>query len=233
VEKEYPEIINTEGAVFAGQSRIYARDIYMREINSPYSYNLWSFDMAPDRHGPKEESDLWVDAGRLWCCVTKVEHLKVFLEMVKQPPVIESDESHALNMSTWEMGQEPVTGKEYAEFVRENAPVWREAWRKVIGENAVIRTDSRWDGMVRHLGYESVSVQSYVRETLSRAISTDRELIKISQERLREVEIIRMRNSNPFPHSPQSGQANREESVSVFAAIRNLCCRDSSGQRQG
>ena len=30
-------------------SRIYSRDIYMRDIKSPYSYNLWSFDLAPDR----------------------------------------------------------------------------------------------------------------------------------------------------------------------------------------
>ncbi len=173
-----------------GHSRIYARDIYMRDIDSPYSYNLWSFDMAPDRHGPKNESDLWVDAGRLWCCTTRVEHLQVLLEMVKQPPIIESEESHSLNMSAWEMGIEPVTGKEYAGFVKDNASVWREAWRNVMGDNTVLRTDARWDGMVKHLGYESVSVHPYVRETLSRAITTDKALINASQERLREVEVI-------------------------------------------
>jgi len=189
-EKDFPEMVQAVGATFAGQSRIYARDIYMREINSPYSYNLWSFDMAPDRHGPKNEPDLWVDVGRLWSCVTKVEHLQVFLQMVKQPPVIETEESHNVNMGSWDMGREPVTGKDYADFVRENASVWREAWIKVMGENAVIRTDARWDGMVKHLGYESVTVQSYVRDTLARAINTDRDLIKTSQERLREVEVI-------------------------------------------
>jgi len=189
-EKDFPEMVQAVGATFTGQSRLYARDIYMREINSPYSYNLWSFDMAPDRHGPKNEPDLWVDVGRLWSCVTKVEHLQVFLKMVRQPPVIETEESHNANMGSWDMGREPVTGKDYADFVRENAAVWREAWRKAIGENAVIRTDARWDGMVKHLGYESVSLQSYVRDTLARAINTDRELIKASQERLREVEVI-------------------------------------------
>ncbi|MBN2238133.1 MAG: hypothetical protein JW712_00015, partial [Dehalococcoidales bacterium] len=129
-----------------GQSRIYARDIYMRDFNSPYSYNLWSFDMAPDRHGPKNEADLWVDVGRLWCCVTRVEHIRKFLEMVKQPPVIESEESHNINMSSWEMGFDPITRKEYAEFLKDNASVWRQGWREVMGENAVIRTESRWDG---------------------------------------------------------------------------------------
>ncbi|MBU1653711.1 MAG: hypothetical protein KJ558_02580, partial [Gammaproteobacteria bacterium] len=112
-------------------------------------------------------------------------HLRVFLQMVKQPPIVETEESHNVNMGSWDMGREPVTGKDYADFVRENASVWREAWIKVMGENAVIRTDARWDGMVKHLGYESVSVQSYVRDTLARAINTDRDLIKTSQDRLK------------------------------------------------
>jgi hypothetical protein len=37
---------------YTATPRIYARDIFMRDINSPYSYNLWGFAMAPDRHGP-------------------------------------------------------------------------------------------------------------------------------------------------------------------------------------
>jgi len=171
-------------------SRIYARDIYMREISSPYSYNLWSFDMAPDRHGPKEESDLWVDIGRIWCCVTRVEHLKVFLQMVKQPPLLEAAESRQVNMGRWSMGSEPKTRKDYADFVKENYPPWREAWRQVMGDSAVIRTSDRLDGMVRHLGYQSVSVHYDVRDTLSGAIITDLALVKASQEKLREVEII-------------------------------------------
>ena len=174
----------------AGASRIFARDIYMRDISSSYSYNLWSLDMAPDRHAPKNEPDLWVDIGRLWSCVTKLEHLQVFLQMVKEPPLLESDESRQVNMGSWDMGREPVTGRDYADFVRENASVWREAWRKVMGENAVIRTSDRMDGMVKHLGYQSVSVSWSVKDTLGRAITTDTEIVRTSQERLREVEVI-------------------------------------------
>jgi len=180
-------------------SRIYARDIYMRDINSPYSYNLWSFDMAPDRHAPKDESHMWADVGRLWACVTKVEHLQVFLQMVKSPPLLETDESHNVSMGSWDMGIEPVTQKEYAEFVRENAAVWQEAWRKVMGDNAVIRTDEKWDGLVKHLGYQSVSALHSVRDTLSKAITTDREMVRVSQERLREVEIVPDDHLDPVP----------------------------------
>jgi len=182
-------------------SRIYARDIYMRDINSPYSYNLWSFDMAPDRHAPKEEADMWADIGRVWSCVTRAEHLQVFLQMVKSPPLLETDESHNVSLSSWDMGVEPVTQKEYAEFIRENTSIWQEAWRKTMGDNAILRTDEKWDGLVKHLGYQSVSVLHSVRDTLGRAITTDRELIRASQERLREVEIVPDDRLDPVPYT--------------------------------
>ena len=174
----------------AGQSRIFARDIYMRDINSSFSYNLWGFDMAPDRHGPREEPELWTDIGRLWSCVTKADLLEEFLKMVHMPPLLETDESHSINMGAWNMGREPVTGKDYADFVADNASVWKEAWRRVCGDSAVIRTDDRWDGTVKHLGYTPVNIQWHVRDTLARAILTDRDLIKASQERLREAEVV-------------------------------------------
>jgi hypothetical protein len=183
--RRFNQLIKTEFG-----SRIYARDIYVRNISSPYSYNLWSFDMAPDRHGPRNEPDMWVDMGRLWCCVTKVDLLEVFMKMVRQPPVIEADETHNINMDSWAMGSEPVTDTLYAEFVQDNASVWREAWRNVYGEDVVIRTDDRWDGTVRHLGYIPISISYYVKDTLARAITTDTDLVKASQERLREAQVI-------------------------------------------
>lgn len=174
----------------AGASRIFARDIYMKDINSPYSYNLWSFDMAPDRHAPKEESQMWIDMGRLWCCVLDVKHLEIFLQMVASPPKLDADESYNLDMNPWNMGREPSTGRDYADFVRDNAPAWQQAWKNVMGEDVVIRTNDKHDSMVRHLGYQSISLSWGVRDTLSRAITTDKELIKKSQDQLRETEII-------------------------------------------
>jgi hypothetical protein len=66
----------------------------------------------------------------------------------------------------------------------------KEAWRKVIGENAVIRTSARWDGMVKHLGYMSVDLPLGVRDALSGTITTDRALIQESQEKLRETKVV-------------------------------------------
>jgi 23S rRNA U2552 (ribose-2'-O)-methylase RlmE/FtsJ len=133
---------------------------------------------------------MWVDMGRLWCCISKVSLLETFLRMVRNTPEIEAEESNNLSMNTWNMGDEPVTGKPYADFVEENASSWRVAWQNVFGEDAVIRTDERWDGTVKHLGYHPVTVSYYVKDTLSKVILTDAKLIKASQERLREAKVI-------------------------------------------
>ena len=67
---------------------------------------------------------------------------------------------------------------------------WRKAWSNVLGKNAVIRTNDSYDTMVTHLGYKPVGVQWEVRDGLAEAITTDKDLIKASQERLSQVEII-------------------------------------------
>ncbi len=172
------------------KSRIYVRDIYLQDIDSPYSYNLWSFELSPDRFGPKREDDLWTDMGRLWCCVTRQELLETLIRMTLEPPLIRCAESARLNLSNWSVGTEPVTGKGYAEFIQENAAVWREAWKQVMGEEKIIRTDDRWDGTVKHLGYESTGVSWHVRDTLGEVVLTDAALIKASQEKLREAQVI-------------------------------------------
>ena len=123
-------------------------------------------------------------------CVTRVELLEVFLRIVHSPPLFETDESHNISLERCGMGVEPVTGKAYADFVKENASVWKEAWAKNFGENALIRTSDRWDGTVKHLGYEPHSVNWSVRDTLAEVILTDTELVKVSQERLRDVQVI-------------------------------------------
>jgi len=173
-----------------GQTRIFARDIYFREIESPFSYNLWSFEMAPDRHGPKSEQDMYVDMGRLWCTVTDVDLLDRFLGMVKDPPDEDRFETRFISMDGWSMGTCPVSKKRYDAIVEENGDAWRAAWRRRCGDNAVIRTTDRWDGTVRHLGYEPVSLGWNVQPTLAKVIKTDIALVKESQERLRGVQPV-------------------------------------------
>ena len=178
-------------------SRIYARDIYMRPINSPFSYNLWSFDLAPDRHAPAREDDIYADIGRLWSTVDNVALLETFLKMVKEPPEIASDEGQRINMGNFVMGRDPVAGKEYIEVMKENKEAWEDAWDNVMGENAIIRTKDTLDNVVIHLGYKSVSLKYGVVGALSGIVPTDESIRSISQDRLRETEVVPDENLNP------------------------------------
>ncbi|MBA7541419.1 hypothetical protein ES705_33732 [subsurface metagenome] len=185
------QLIAAEGMA-AGPSGglIYARDIYMKSIHSIFSYNLWGFDMAPDRHAPKNEDDMWVDMGRLWSGIRRQRLLEQFLRMVIEPPEIVADESYRLSMNQWDMGEEPTTGKSYAGMLADNALSWQAAWGNVAGFDAVIRTAPRWDGMVKHLGYTLQSVSWNVKDTLATVIKTDTKLVEESQDALRQVAMV-------------------------------------------
>jgi len=171
--------------------RIYARDIYLKDIDSPWSYNLWGFEMAPDRHGPKSEQDMYSDMGRLWCTCSNVDLLTRFLGMVQVqvPPEEVTFESLNVNM-TWDMGREPVTDKFFEDFIVDNGSAWRTAWSLKFGDNAVLRTTERWDGTVKHLGYRPIEVSYRVQSALAKAIKTDAALVKESQERLRDAQVV-------------------------------------------
>lgn len=173
---------------FGEQSRIFGRDIYMKEINSPFSYNLWGFEMAPDRTAPKNESDIYVDMGRVWSYVNDVALLESFFRMVKDPAEIIAVENHNIDM-TWSMGRDN-TGELYSAKIKENAEIWKKAWNNVLGSSTVIRTNDALDPAVRHLGYSSVTLDWGVKEAVGSVIKTDRALINESQDRLREVEVI-------------------------------------------
>jgi len=176
--------------ISAPPGRIYARDIYMRDIKSPFSYNLWGFEMAPDRHGPRSETDVWADVGRVWATVSRADLLQRFIGIVKDLPDEMTEESKMVNMGHFDMGKEPVSGASYSDLMITNAAAWQKAWRAQCGENAVIRTDSRWDNTVRHLGYEPVGLNWSVTHALGRVIKADTLLITESQERLRQAQVI-------------------------------------------
>jgi hypothetical protein len=174
-----------------GPHRIYARDIYMKGIVSNYSYNLWSFDMSPDRFGAKNEEDIWRDVGRVWSQVNTQEELQYIIKFCSDPPLLlGKDETHNVTFENWYLGQNPVTHKDYTVTMRENAAKWQEAWNEVHGDSSVIRTNDTYDAIVKHLGYEPKGMSYSIRETLGAIIKTDKQLIDESQERLRDVTVI-------------------------------------------
>lgn len=185
--KRYNELIE-QG--FPTGARIYARDIYMRDWEALFSYNLWSFDIAPDRFGPRNEDDMYVDMARLWMCVDDVRLLSIFFQLVRDPPAIKTEESFKIQMDPWRTGSMPGEDTTYFDVMQKNKDKWQQAWVNNFGEDAVLRTSDRWDSIVKHLGYKSVSVTWNVENALQQVIKTDIGLRDESQERLRDVEII-------------------------------------------
>ena len=201
-KQRYNQLIRAEGmAASVSGGVIYVRDIYLMDIHSRFSYNLWGFELAPDRHGPKKEVDMWTDMGRLWAGIKKVPLLVEFIKMVADIPLrVRTTESMSVNMGM--MGREPTSGERYSGLMIDNAPFWQQAWERAVGEAKVVRTNDRLDSMVIHLGYQSVSVEWSVKDQFSNVIKTDKELIREMSERLSEADVIpdRELTSNQLAH---------------------------------
>ena len=169
---------------------IYCRDIYLRSIKSPFSYNLWGFPLAPDRHGPMDEDDLKVDMGRLWCGVASEALIKMFLPLVKRIRNTNTVES-SIKMIASRMGKNPVTGENYFHLVERNSTSWQRAWKAVFGPHTVLKTGyGRYDNWVTHLNYESIELEYDVTDVLSEVIKTDAKLVAESQDRLRDTDVL-------------------------------------------
>jgi hypothetical protein len=168
--------------------RIYARDIYLMGIRSPFGYNLWGFEMAPDRHGPASEEEMWRDAGRLWATVKDVGLLRRFLRMVVGPlePTAESD-----HIRLDSLGVEPASGMPYSSIARGNREAWREAWKAEMGEKAVLITVSSLEPLMGYLGYaKRKAVRWDIMFFLADLVPTDLEVAREVQKRLSGVEVI-------------------------------------------
>lgn len=128
--------------------RLYSRDIYMREIKSPWSYNLWGFDLAPDRHAPAKEDDIYLDIGRLWMTCADSDLIAKFLRLVEQTLGEKTIEYHT-RMVGW-----PTT---YNIF-KQNKSKWLEGWVKAFGPTAVLTTQSSLSNLMIHLGFKPIGI---------------------------------------------------------------------------
>jgi hypothetical protein len=170
---------------------IYCRDIYLQKIQSKYSYNLWGFDLSPDRHGPKNESDVAMDIGRTWAYVKDQSMLEDLFKAFLLDKIEMTYEKYHVNFSRWYMGTPADTDMpSYMSEMEANKSVWSAAFKAVAGKNAVIRTDSKYDGMAVHLGYKSISLPYDVSTALQMIIPTDISVVKNMIDELRGTKII-------------------------------------------
>jgi len=175
---------------------MYVRDIYLKDIDSPWSYNLWGFDLSPDRHGPREEDHMYADMGRLWSGITAVSLLKQLLPLLTYPPMkrslegLDYVESNRMEFNIWGMGVNPTTNVRYANAMGGNAPKWQKAWDEVIGKNKVMETNTRLTNMVKHLGYESQQVSPHAMHGIQLVIKTDETLVREMSDRLDQAQRV-------------------------------------------
>ena len=98
----------------------------------------------------------------------------------------ESASTHPLILEQYPLGEVP----EKMEVSGLKVPVPEPRKPKDIPENAVIRTNEKFDNTIKHLGYESVSFTQEELNGLGKSIPTDVDIINGSQRRLRSAEVV-------------------------------------------
>jgi len=175
-----------------GKNKIFARDIFMRNISSPFSYNLWDFELAPDRHAASDPQDVYGSMSRVWCSATDINIIKTFLEMVVNPPILESEEGG--HFQFWAYMLEKSSGVDcvgYINIVKDNAAIWKQAWDDVFGEMAVRQTRMELDNTMRHYGYRPIVV-SYNTAELFNAMGApvDTAIMRAVRDKMLDFEVI-------------------------------------------
>jgi hypothetical protein len=213
-------------------SVLYCRDIYLQNIVSDFSYNLWGFDLSPDRHGPKSESDVSVDVGRTWACVDNVQMLKYLFKCLLSRSVLGKPtpyEKESVNMGSWTLGVPAYHDGypheiSYSEIMDLNKESWQTAWKAIAGSKAVIRTESKYDNMVTHLGYTSFSLPYGVSSELQTILGSDFTVIRENLDNLRRASIVDDKELTPkllasLDLAREISRGSLYSAYPVFAAI--------------
>lgn len=126
-------------------NRLYVKGIYVRELHkekkSRFSYDIWGLALNPDRTAERNLYDFNIYMSYLWAnAPAKYTELAIiFLKEANNPESFES----ILQISNSEKF------KEYKEG-------WTQAWEKVFGSKAILRTDDVYTKMAEGYGYKVV-----------------------------------------------------------------------------
>jgi len=161
-----------DGAANKPVGDIFIRDIWLEQIDSMYSYNLWDVALAPDRYAPEKGSDIGEEVGRIWTHLTDEITIKNVLNMVSQPPKQESWESSAVDLSVYNL-----PGK-YQDVMKDNKETWIRCFKELYGSNAVITRDTSREKLLEYYGYSSVVFSYGSNELLSTVIGSDIKILK-------------------------------------------------------
>jgi len=170
-----------------GQAAIFCRDIYLRDIEGAYSYNLWDFELSPDRHAPKYEFEVWQNISHLWQTISD-EHLMIeFLKAIRDKSTKYLNSDIDMDIAFFCINSDHVS---YKSIMEANADKWQRAFQKVYGNKSVVRTNGSFELSVNNLGYTAVELPSGLQKALCEIIETDEKAVKDVVENLEDVDVI-------------------------------------------
>ncbi len=169
-----------------GEAAIFARNIFMREIEGQWSYDLWDFELSPDRHAPRYDFELWQCISRLWQTVTNEDLMVSFFKAIrdKQARYLTND----LDMVTSEWYTTPDKIP-YIRVMESQQEKWNRAFIKVFGESSILRTGA-YESQMEALGHTSVALPQGITEAMKRAIRNDESILKTFRDKTTEIETI-------------------------------------------
>jgi len=170
---------------------MYARDILMGKIDSPFTYNLWSFELAPDRHAPRSENDMLRAMSQAWSGVARQDMLEDLFRALYPRygrPGNASDARFLEQKINWS-----YTGNDAADRrAKTNAASWKAAARAVFGPKIVVLTDAKNAQNVQYLGGNPVDFGWLAEGWMQMFFPTDQDFIaEKGKDLLASIQIVR------------------------------------------
>jgi hypothetical protein len=169
-----------------GEAAVFARNIYMHDIEGEWSYDLWDLELSPDRFAPRYEFELWQCISRLWQTVTTEDLMISFFKAIRDKKAKYLKNDLDMTSSEWTRTPDNVP---YIKIMESNSEKWNRAFIKVFGESSVLRTGA-FENQMEALGHTSITLPQGITEAMKQAIRNDESLLKSLRDKTTEVEVI-------------------------------------------
>ncbi|MDD3102544.1 MAG: hypothetical protein PHE59_05365 [Patescibacteria group bacterium] len=159
------------------RGRLYVRDIYIRDLTSDFSYNLWDMKLNPDRVSEIAHDQLLHQMAYPWSQIGTTELAVDLIEAM-------ASKAKEERQMVFAWGRYPPDA-----YVQD-------AWRQLHG-NAVVYTDGMLRDLARGYGYKVVGEEfsSQLRDVLvSCSVKTDSNVVEARIEELSEPQILPVTN---------------------------------------
>lgn len=148
----------------ACENQLYVRDIYVKELSerhpSRFSYNLWNIELDPDRNNVRDAYQLVHSMCDLWAQCDNYSMICDFLQDI-------TEQTYEAGLSFYSMRILPNT-----------KDLWRKAWKKIFGTNAVLFTERNASKYAESYGYNPIEdIYKPIVDFLMDTIPTDKDVI--------------------------------------------------------